>query len=97
MEAELFSGWGVIVALGVIITLIGLVMALMKKRGGLLALFVGLGWLISFGIYLALLQAGIYGKVAAEASYIPNIIGLMLVVLGIGVWIKVSKKGVRPR
>ncbi|MEM1636030.1 MAG: hypothetical protein QXQ80_00280 [Nitrososphaerota archaeon] len=95
MKMELFLGWDIIVILGVIITLMGLAMALMKKRGGLLALFVGLGWLISFGIYLALLQAGIYGKVAAEASYIPNIIGLILVALGIGVWIKIPKKGVK--
>lgn len=97
MEVELFSGWGIVVALGVVITAVGLGLIAMKKRGGLLALFIGLAWLISFGIYLALASTGIYGKVAAEAGYIPNVVGLVLLVLGIGVWIKISKKGVKSR
>ena len=91
MSVELMPYWEVLVGIGVILTLIGLVLAAAKKRGGWIVTLMGVIFLASFGIYLALLFSGIYGKVAAAGYYIPNLIGAILVIIGIGIWIKISR------
>ena len=84
--------WEVLVGLGVILTLIGLALAAAKRRSGWMVTLIGVAFLVSFGIYLALLFTGIYGKVAAAGYYIPNLIGAILVIIGIGIWIKISRE-----
>ena len=91
MSVELMPYWEVLVGLGVILTLIGLALAAAKRRSGWMVTLIGMAFLVSFGIYLALLFTGIYGKVAAAGYYIPNLIGAILVIIGIGIWIKISK------
>lgn len=84
-----------IIAIGVVVLIAGVVLTLVKIRGGLMLLLMGLVWLAAFGLYLALLLAGIYGKVGAEAGYIPNLIGLLLVIAGVVAGVRVArfKKG----
>jgi len=91
MSVELMPYWEVLVGLGVILTLIGLALAAAKRRSGWMVTLIGVAFLVSFGIYLALLFTGIYGKVAAAGYYIPNLIGAILVIIGIGIWIKISR------
>ena len=91
MPVELFAAWYVLVAIGVILTILGLALAAAKKRGGWMVTLIGVAFLISFGLYLALSAGGIYGKVAGAAYYIPNLIGAILIIIGIGVWLKISK------
>ncbi|HDJ66732.1 MAG TPA: hypothetical protein ENF33_03370 [Nitrososphaeria archaeon] len=92
MSVELMPYWEVLVGLGVILTLIGLALAAAKRRSGWMVTLIGVAFLVSFGIYLALLFTGIYGKVAAAGYYIPNLIGAILVIIGIGIWIKISRE-----
>jgi len=92
MSVELMPYWEVLVGLGVILTLIGLALAAAKRRSGWMVTLIGVAFLVSFGIYLALLFTGIYGKVAAAGCYIPNLIGAILVIIGIGIWIKISRE-----
>jgi len=93
MAVELIPYWEVLVGIGIVLTVIGLALAAAKRRGGWLVTLIGVAFLVSFGIYLALLFGGIYGKVAAAGYYIPNLIGFILIIIGVGVWLKISKKG----
>jgi len=66
----------------------------MKKNFGMLLLVVGIGWLITFGFYFALVAAGVYGLQGAAGGYANNIIGAILFIVGIvGIIYFVKMKG----
>ncbi len=92
MAAQLFVGWEGVLALGVIILLIGLGLVAARRRSGWIIALMGAIWLIGFGIYRVLDIAGIYGKVAAEASYVPNIVGTILFLAGVGAFIYIARR-----
>ncbi len=83
MALQLFPGWEAIIALGVVILVVGAVLAAARRRAGLMIAVIGFIWLVGFGVYIAMSMAGIYGKVAAEAGYVPNIVGILLLAVGV--------------
>ena len=91
MSSQLFPGWEAVIAIGVIILIAGLALTASKTRGGLMLLVMGVLWLAAFGLYLALLSVGIYGKVGAEGGYIPNLIGLVLLIVGVVAGVRVAR------
>ncbi|MEQ9716051.1 MAG: hypothetical protein ACTSSP_03845 [Candidatus Asgardarchaeia archaeon] len=84
-----------LLVLGIIILVVGLVLKFgMKKNFGMLLLVVGIGWLITFGFYFALVAAGVYGLQGAAGGYANNIIGAILFIVGIvGIIYFVKMKG----
>ncbi len=67
--------------IGVIILVAGIALLVTKKKGGFLALLVGLLWLLTMGIYYAFAYTGVY-----ETGLYPiaNIIGIVLLIVGLG-------------
>lgn len=84
-----------LLVLGIIILVVGLVLKFgMKKNFGMLLLVVGIGWLITFVFYFALVAAGVYGLQGAAGGYANNIIGAILFIVGIvGIIYFVKMKG----
>lgn len=84
-----------LLVLGIIILIAGFVLKFsMKKNFGMLLLVVGIGWLITFGFYFALVAAGVYGLQGAAGGYVNNIIGAILFIVGIvGIIYFVKMKG----
>ena len=81
--------------LGIIILVVGAILKFsMKKNIGLVLFLIGIGWLITFGFYFALVAAGIYGAQGPQAGFANNIIGAILFIVGIiGIYFIVKKKG----
>jgi len=64
--------------MGVVIVIIGVVLILAKKRGGIV-LLVGLLWLFTMALYYGLKAAGIYGT---APHILKNIIGVTILIVG---------------
>jgi len=78
--------------MGVVIVIIGIVLLLAKKRGGIV-LLIGLLWLFTMALYYGLSAAGIYGT----PHILNNIIGVIILIIGGALSIyylnKVRKRG----
>lgn len=85
MGAAFFTGWEYVAGLGALILVIGLVSLGVKRRPGIALVLIGILWFVAFGLYSALLSAGIYPNVGPAAGYVPNLIGVVLIVVGLGV------------
>lgn len=70
-------------AIGAIVLIVGLALIAAKRRFGYLVALLGVLWLFTMGLYYWLMSAGIYGKTAAEAGYVTNAVGMVLVIVGL--------------
>ena len=81
--------------IGVIILIVGIALLATKKKGGFLALLIGLLWLLTMGIYYTFTYTGVY-----KTSLYPvaNIIGIAILIIGLAVVIYYwSRSGVLRR
>lgn len=97
MAVAFFTGWEYVAGLGALILIIGLIAVGVKRRGGMALVIIGILWFVAFGLYLALLSAGIYPNVGPAAGYVPNIIGVVLIIVGLGVGYAAVKVARRTR
>ncbi|RLE62438.1 MAG: hypothetical protein DRJ49_03975 [Thermoprotei archaeon] len=78
-----FPAWEVVLAIGIIVLIVGILMAALKKRGGLLLTFIGVGWLITFGLYFVLVHTGLYGKIGSGPGLVLNAVGVVILMIGL--------------
>lgn len=79
--------------IGVVILVIGLAMWFTKKRGGFAVLMLGALWLFTMALYYGFVFAGVYGP---EFHIAKNIIGLLILVVGVLVtanYLRKAKRG----
>jgi len=81
--------------IGVVILIVGIALLATKKKGGFLALLIGLLWLFTMGIYYTFTYTGVY---KTGLYPVANIIGIAILIIGLAVVIYYwSRSGVLRR
>jgi hypothetical protein len=85
--AELFSGWPVVLALGIIILVLGLIARLgLGKSAGTALIGLGLFWLLIMGLYVGLVSAGQYFPMGTFPVYsAPYILAILILIAGLAI------------